>query len=77
VSRFHISEVDLEAVERLLAATLAHCHKLRDQQRHNGAAASASGALRLLRTLRATQADHGFFADFITRPYDGLFEEFV
>jgi hypothetical protein len=75
--RLVIEEVDLEAVTRLLSATLRQCRKLRDQQRHSSAAISAAGALRLLRTLRATEAEHGFFADFITRPYEGLFEEFV
>jgi hypothetical protein len=72
-----IEPADLEAAERLLSATLAHCRKLRSQQRHASAANSAAGAIRLMRTLSETQANHGFFADFVTRPFAGLFEEFV
>lgn len=72
-----IEEADLEAVDRLLGATLAHCFSLRAEQRHGCAGRSAAGALRLIRTLKATEADHGFFADFLTRPYEGQFEEFV
>ena len=72
-----VTEADLEAVERMLVATLGHCHTLRSQQRHQGARLSAAGALRLIRTMQETQAHHGFFADLITRPFQGRFEEFL
>lgn len=72
-----VSEADLAGVERWFAATLDHCRKLRGQQRHVEAENSAAGALKLFRTLHATEANHGFFADFLTHPYEGLFEEYV
>jgi hypothetical protein len=73
----HITEADLGAVERWFLATLEQCRKLRACQRHIAAENCAAGALSLLRTMRETQAVHGFFADLLVVPAEDAFREFM
>ena len=72
-----IGEADLASVERWFAATLDHCASLRSCQRHEAARNSAHGALKLARALKETESVHGFFADFLVRPYEARFGEYL
>jgi hypothetical protein len=72
-----VTEADLGAVERWFAATLEQCQKLRSCQRHVAAENSAAGALRLLRTMRETEAVHGFFSGLLVIPAEEAFQEFI
>lgn len=66
---------DFETLDRWLRQTVGHIASLRREQKHAAAERSRHGALKLLRTVRAMAAEHGYLADVVAPvTWDALIE---
>lgn len=60
-----ITTADFAALDRFMAASMANVEALRACQRHDAATVVLSGLSRLLRTVEAQAAEHGYLSGIV------------